>query len=139
MFYTLQGDQKTLVSPEENTRLLYWRTSTFWVMLIGYVGYYICRGNLPAAFPLLTQEFGYSNTQLGLIASLSEMAYATGKFINGPLSDKIGGRKIFLVGMAGAISFNIIFAISVSLTAFIIVWCFCRYFLSMGWLSLIHI
>ena len=133
MFYTLQGDQKTLVSPEENTRLLYWRTSTFWVMLIGYVGYYICRGNLAAAFPLLTQEFGYSNTQLGLIASLSEMAYAAGKFINGPLADKIGGRKIFLVGMAGAIFFNIIFAISASLTAFIIVWCFCRYFLSMGW------
>ena len=102
-------------------------------MLIGYVGYYICRGNLAAAFPLLTQEFGYSNTQLGLIASLSEMAYAAGKFINGPLADKIGGRKIFLVGMAGAIFFNIIFAISASLTAFIIVWCFCRYFLSMGW------
>jgi len=133
MFYKLQGDQKTLVSSEENTRLLYWRTSTFWVMLIGYVGYYICRGNLAAAFPLLTQEFGYSNTQLGLIASLSEMAYAAGKFINGPLADKIGGRKIFLVGMAGAIFFNIIFAISASLTAFIIVWCFCRYFLSMGW------
>ena len=133
MFYKLQGNQKTLVSSEENTRLLYWRTSTFWVMLIGYVGYYICRGNLAAAFPLLTQEFGYSNTQLGLIASLSEMAYAAGKFINGPLADKIGGRKIFLVGMAGAIFFNIIFAISASLTAFIIVWCFCRYFLSMGW------
>ena len=133
MFYTLQGDQKTLVSSEENTRLLYWRTSTFWVMLIGYVGYYICRGNLAAAFPLLTQEFGYSNTQLGFIASLSEVAYAAGKFINGPLADKIGGRKIFLVGMAGAIFFNIIFAISASLTAFVIVWCFCRYFLSMGW------
>jgi sugar phosphate permease len=133
MFYTLQGDQKTLVSSEENTRLLHWRTSTFWVMLIGYVGYYICRGNLAAAFPLLTQEFGYSNTQLGLIASLSEMAYAAGKFVNGPLADKIGGRKIFLIGMAGAIFFNIIFAISASLTAFIIVWCFCRYFLSLGW------
>ena len=133
MFYKLQGNQKTLVSSEENTRLLYWRTSTFWVMLIGYVGYYICRGNLAAAFPLLTQEFGYSNTQLGLIASLSEIAYAAGKFINGPLADKIGGRKIFLVGMAGAIFFNIIFAISASLTAFVIVWCFCRYFLSMGW------
>ena len=133
MFYTLQGDQKAPVSSEENTRLLLWRTSTFWVMLVGYVGYYICRGNLAAAFPLLTQEFGYSNTQLGLIASLSEMAYAAGKFINGPLADKIGGRKIFLVGMAGAIFFNIIFAISASLTAFIIVWCFCRYFLSMGW------
>ena len=111
MFYTVQGDHKTPVSSEENARLLHWRTSTFWVMLVGYVGYYLCRGNLSAAFPLLEQEFGYSNTQLGLIASLSEMAYATGKFINGPLADRIGGRKIFLIGMAGALFFNIIFAI----------------------------
>ena len=127
MFYTLQGDHKTPVSAEENTRLLRWRTSTFWVMLVGYVGYYICRGNLSAAFPLLEQEFGYSNTQLGLIASLSEMAYAAGKFINGPLADKIGGRRIFLIGMAGAIFWNIVFSISASLTAFIVVWCCCRY------------
>lgn len=133
MFHTLQDGIKVPVSAQNNQTLLKWRVSTFWVCLLGYVGYYICRGNLSAAFPLLEQEFGYSNTQLGLIASLSEMAYAAGKFINGPLADRIGGRKIFLVGMAGAIFWNIIFALSASLTAFIIVWCCCRYFLSMGW------
>jgi sugar phosphate permease len=133
MFHTLQNGIKTPVSPAENARLLRWRTSTFWVCLIGYVGYYLCRGNLSAAFPLLEQEFGYSNTQLGLIASLSEMAYAAGKFVNGPLADRLGGRKIFLVGMAGAILWNFIFALSGSLTAFIGVWCCCRYFLAMGW------
>ena len=133
MFHTLSNGLKVPVSAADNQRLLRWRVSTFWVCLLGYVGYYICRGNLAAAFPLLEQEFGYSNTQLGLIASLSEMAYAAGKFINGPLADRIGGRKIFLVGMAGAIFWNIIFALSASLTAFIIVWCCCRYFLSMGW------
>lgn len=133
MFYTLQGDQKVSVSEADKQTLVRWRISTFWVMLLGYVGYYLCRGNLSAAFPLLEQEFGYSNTQLGLIASLSEMAYAAGKFINGPMADRIGGRRIFLLGMAGAIIFNIVFALSASLAAFIIVWCFCRYFLSMGW------
>jgi sugar phosphate permease len=102
-------------------------------MLVGYIGYYLCRGNLSAAFPLLEQEFGYSNTQLGLIVSLSEIAYAAGKFVNGPLADKLGGRRIFLIGMAGAIFWNLIFALSGSLTAFIVVWCCCRYFLSMGW------
>lgn len=133
MFHTLQDGIKIPVTALDNQRLLRWRVSTFWVCLIGYVGYYICRGNLSAAFPLLEQEFGYSNTQLGLIASLSEIAYAVGKFINGPLADRIGGRKIFLVGMAGAIFWNIVFALSSTLTAFIIVWCCCRYFLSMGW------
>lgn len=133
MFHTLQNGIKVPVSPGEQSQLLRWRTSTFWVCLIGYVGYYLCRGNLSAAFPLLEQEFGYSNTQLGLIASMSEIAYAVGKFINGPLADRLGGRKIFLVGMAGAIVWNLVFALSGSLTAFIVVWCCCRYFLAMGW------
>lgn len=133
MFYTIEGNQKIPLSAADNLRLLRWRASTFWVMLFGYVGYYLCRGNLAAAFPLLEQEFGYSNTQLGMIAAFSEIAYAVGKFINGPLADKIGGRRIFLIGMAGAIFWNIIFSLSASLTAFIVVWCCCRYFLSMGW------
>lgn len=133
MFYRMEGGQATALNPNDDLRLVRWRISTFWVCLIGYVGYYICRGNLSAAFPLLEQEFGYSNTQLGLIAALSEIAYAVGKFINGPLADRIGGRRIFLIGMAGAIFWNIVFSMSASLTAFIIVWCFCRYFLSMGW------
>ncbi|MEZ5491227.1 MAG: MFS transporter [Gammaproteobacteria bacterium] len=133
IFYTEEKGQFLPVTEEQHSRLLRWRISTFWVMLIGYVGYYLCRGNLSAAFPLLEQEFGYSNTQLGVIASLSEIAYAVGKFINGPLADKMGGRRIFLIGMGGAIFWNLIFALSSSLTAFIIVWCFCRYFLSMGW------
>ncbi len=110
-----------------------WRQSTFAVMLFGYVGYYICRGNLSAAFPLMSAKFGYTNAQLGLIASSSEIAYAIGKFINGPAADRIGGRTIFLIGMIGAILMNLVFSQMHSLTAFIVVWCLCRYFLSMGW------
>ena len=103
MFYILKDSHKEPTSAEESKTLLRWRKSTFWVMMIGYIGYYLCRANLSAAFPLLEQEFNYSNTQLGLIASLSEIAYAIGKFINGPLADRLGGRRIFLIGMAGAI------------------------------------
>ena len=102
-------------------------------MLIGYIGYYLCRGNLAAAFPLLSDTFGYSNSDLGLLAFYSELAYATGKFINGPLGDKVGGRPIFLLGMAGAIVFNLLFSLGSSLVYFTVIWCFCRYFLSMGW------
>ena len=110
-----------------------WRQSTFLVMLFGYVGYYLCRGNLSAAFPLMSEEFGYTNTQLGVIASSSEIAYAIGKFINGPAADRFGGRWIFLLGMIGTILMNVLFSQMRTLTAFVVVWCFCRYFLSMGW------
>lgn len=124
---------RRLPTHSETARLERWRMSTFWVMLLGYVGYYLCRKNLSAALPLLETEFGYNNAQLGLIGASSEIAYAAGKFINGPLGDKVGGKNIFLLGMAGAIVFNLIFASSATLTAFIVVWCLCRFFLSMGW------
>lgn len=133
MFFILKDNHKVPVSTDESKKLLRWRNSTFWVMMVGYIGYYLCRANLSAAFPLLEQEFNYTNTQLGLIASLSEIAYAFGKFINGPLADRLGGRRIFLIGMAGAIFWNLVFSISGNLSSFILIWCCCRYFLSMGW------
>ena len=116
-----------------------WRTNAFWVCLIGYIGYYLCRKNLSAAFPLMEEVFGYTNSQLGLIAFYSELAYAAGKFINGPLADKLGGKKIFLTGMVGAMVCNIAFSFGESLPYFIVVWCLCRYFLSMGWGALVKI
>lgn len=127
------GVETRALTSGEQARLSRWRVSTFWVMLLGYIGYYLCRGNLMAAFPQLSVAFGYSNTDLGLIAGWSTLAYAIGKFINGPLADTFGGRRIFLVGMTGAIVANVVFAFSSGLTVFIVVWCGCRFFLSMGW------
>lgn len=118
---------------EQYRTLTRWRVSTFWVMLLGYVGYYLCRGNLSVAAPLLSREFGYSNTELGIIFTFSEMAYAFGKFTTGPWADKIGGRRIFLTGMAGAIFFNLLFVQFSTLFMFALVWSLCRFFLSMGW------
>jgi OPA family glycerol-3-phosphate transporter-like MFS transporter len=117
----------------ELKRLSRWRVSTFWVMLLGYVGYYLCRGNLSAALPLLSETFGYTRSELGAIGGWATLAYAIGKFINGPLGDKIGGRKIFLIGMVGSIFANIMFAMSTGLMNFTLIWCVNRFFLSMGW------
>ena len=129
----LMSTAELSISPSDLKKLKFWRTSTFFVMLFGYVGYYLCRGNISAAFPLMSEAFGYSNEQLGLIAFASELAYAAGKFINGPMGDRIGGRKIFLIGMLGAIVCNFLFAMGSSLIYFVVIWCVCRYFLSMGW------
>ena len=121
------------MTPETLKRLSRWRTSTFLVAVIGYIGYYICRANLSAAFPLMSSHFGYSNAELGLIALYSELSYAVGKLINGPLGDKVGGKRIFLLGLTGAIVFNFIFALGSHLIFFIVTWCIFRFFLSMGW------
>lgn len=110
-----------------------WQLSTYSVMLFGYIGYYLCRKNITSALPLIAEEFNYSKTDLGKIGSIALIVYGVGKLINGPLGDKIGGKKIFLIGMVGAIISNFLFAFGNSLNWFIIIWSFGHYFLSMGW------
>ena len=105
-------------TPDELKTLNQWRRSSFWVVLIGYIGYYLCRGNLSAALPLLSQEFHFSNTELGIILTFSELAYAGGKLINGPLADRLGGKFVFLMGMLGAVFFNIVFTFFSSIFMF---------------------
>ena len=126
-------DRQAQLDALANFILTQWRRSTFAVCLFGYVGYYICRQNIAAALPLMATTFQFSNSDLGLIGFWATFAYALGKFVNGPLADKIGGRRIFLLGMAGAVVCNAFFALGSSLTYFIVVWCVCNYFLSAGW------
>ena len=132
-------DSLLLPTPEQLKRLKRWRTSTFWVMLIGYIGYYLIRGNLPVALPLLSQEFGYSNTQLGYILTFSELFYALGKFTMGPIADQYGGKKLFMLGMIGAIILNFVFPLYPNLIYFTLIWCAARFFMSMGWGALAKI
>ena len=117
---------------------IYTAKTTF-CLIIGYIGYYFCRNNLAAAFPMLSKTFSFTNAQLSLIAFYSELAYALGKIANGPLIDKFGGKYFFLIGMIGTIIFNLIFTMGDNLYFFIIIWCIVRYFFSMGWISLIQI
>jgi sugar phosphate permease len=109
------------------------------MIIIGYSGYYLCRANLSAALPFIGSDLGYSNTELGIILTISEFIYALGKLINGPLTDRLGGKNIFILGMIGTVFSNIWFSQTSSILGLTIVWCFCRYFLSMGWGGLIKI
>jgi OPA family glycerol-3-phosphate transporter-like MFS transporter len=70
----------------------------FWLLLIivGYIGVYLCRKNLSVAMPLLQERFQATRAELGLIASYSTIAYAAGKFIFGILVDRVGGRTGFI-------------------------------------------
>src|SRR5436309_1449857 len=62
------------------------------VMLLGYMGVYLCRVNLSVAVPMLQDAFSASKEQVGRIAAVSTAAYAAGKLLNGTIVDRIGGR-----------------------------------------------
>jgi len=75
----------------------------FWTLLVGYAAFYLCRANVDAAAPLLEKAFGYDKVRLGALSSLGTIAYAIGKVTLGPLGDRLGGRRIFLLCLFGSV------------------------------------
>jgi ACS family hexuronate transporter-like MFS transporter len=61
---------------------------------------YLDRQALAVTGPLITGEFGISNTEFGLINSIFLFAYAAGQLLTGPLIDRLGTRRTFAIAVA---------------------------------------
>ena len=126
----------------EGRRARMWRALTGGILLVGYAGYYVCRSNLSVAAPQLLAEFGnrgLDKAALGIVSSAGVFAYAVGKLVNGAAGDLIGGRRMFLAGMAGSIAATLAFGASAGLAAFVVLWAVNRFVQSMGWSALVKI
>ena len=130
-----------------STNALHYRqTATVLLLFIGYAAYYFCRSDLSVAMPLLIEELhghGMSSNdaiiRVGAISSFGVLAYAIGKLLLGNLGDFFGGRRTFLIGLAGAIAFTLLFAASNAIPIFTVAWIGNRLIQSIGWAALIKI
>ncbi len=77
-----------------------------------YAFFYMARYNFAAINARLADLFGWTNIQLGVISSTCSLVYGVSVFLNGPLADKIGGRRAILIGAAGSAVFNLLFGFS---------------------------
>ena len=111
----------------------YWRKRVFITLWITYATFYLCRVNFSVAIPGIINEFGYTRTTLGGIATALFAAYAVGQFVNGQLGDKFGGRMLITFGLITSGILNIIFGFSRILVILTLVWAINGYFQSMGW------
>jgi sugar phosphate permease len=119
---------------------------TISLLALGYCGYYFCRSNLPVVLPDLIRYLSSrgvpaatAQVRLGFIASAGVVAYGTGKFFFGALADLWGGRRNFLGGMAAAVAFTALFAMSGGLPLFTLAWVMNRLFQSAGWAGLVKV
>ena len=74
-----------------------------------YTSFYLCRYNLSIANKSISDEFGFSRADMGVIITTALLTYAFGQILNGLLTDKIGGKKAMLIGACGTIVMNIFF------------------------------
>ncbi len=126
-------------------RLMNWLTLGF-----TYSAMYMGRYNLSFANKALSDQYGWDKTDIGWIISGALSIYGFSAIFNGPIVDKLGGRRAMLVGASGTVIFNILFGLGAYLGAFgvtgqlllkyfSVVWAMNAYFQSYSALSLIKV
>jgi OPA family glycerol-3-phosphate transporter-like MFS transporter len=115
-----------------------WQVLIVSTLFVGYMGYYFCRSNLAVVTPLLLDS-GMSKESVGTIASLGLVAYMAGKLVFGTFTDFVGGRRMFLLGMALSALATVAFGMGVGLTMLTAAWAFNRGVQAMGWGALVKV
>src|SRR5512133_1501963 len=91
-------------SPEYRRR----RLMNWFPLGLTYATYYMGRYNLNVSSTTFKSEFQLSNADYGMIATAGFWTYALAVALNGPLADRIGGKKSILIGAAGASALNLL-------------------------------
>ena len=102
-------------------------------LVIGYIGIYLCRKNFAVANPLIRKAFHLNREQIGIVASYSTVAYMLGKFVFGPITDRIGGRIAFLMSLLAVCIFGALGGLVGSLPLLTFVYSLNRFAGAAGW------
>jgi len=91
-------------SPEYRRR----RFMNWFPLGLTYATFYMGRYNLNVASKSMMDMFHMSKGEFGVIATAGFWTYALSVAFNGPLADRIGGKKAILIGALGASLLNLI-------------------------------
>lgn len=126
------------------------RRAINWLTLgFTYSAMYMGRYNLSFANKSLSETYGWDKTQIGAIITAALTIYGFSAMFNGPIADKIGGRRAMLIGAGGTVVFNVLFGLgayfgflgtgTLLLSYFTSVWALNAYFQSYSALALIKV
>src|SRR5215472_14277096 len=111
--YTSRRRQEGLVSADSISELgpdFRQRRARNWLLLgLLYALFYMSRYNYSATAPYLAATLGWKNAQLGIFETVMPLVYGLSVFFNGPVADRIGGKRAFLFGTLGAAAMNVAF------------------------------
>ncbi|MBS1553145.1 MAG: MFS transporter [Bacteroidetes bacterium] len=141
----IKRSERPVYSKEfRSRRAINWLTLGF-----TYAAMYMGRYNLSFANKSLSDNYGWDKTQIGTIITAALTIYGISAIFNGPIVDRIGGKKAMLIGSIGTVVFNFFFGLgaylgflgtgTVLLTYFASVWALNSYFQSYSALSLIKV
>ncbi len=89
------------------------RRAVNWLSLgMLYAFFYATRYNYTAAAPYLADTLGWRNTELGIFETMMPLVYGLAVVLNGPLADRVGGKRAFLSGAVGVAVANFLFGLA---------------------------
>jgi OPA family glycerol-3-phosphate transporter-like MFS transporter len=97
------------------------------------------QSSAPTAEKTPKREESIGKRRFGLIASVSILWYALGKFASGMVSDFLGGRRMFLFGMVASVACTVLFGLSTGFAALLVIWSVNRLVQSVGWSALVKV
>jgi sugar phosphate permease len=109
----------------------------FAITWIAYAGFYLCRKNLSVVLPLLHSVSGLRSMDLANIVFGYSLLYAVGQFGCGPLSDRIGAKRVVGAGLLVVVASNILMGVHASLLWLLIFACLNGAGQSTGWSGLV--
>ena len=87
------------------------RFANWFPLGLTYASLYMGRYNFNVYRDHARELHGLSDSQVGTIATAGFWVYAASLLVNGPLAERIGGRRAILVGVAGACVCNLAIAL----------------------------
>jgi len=93
------------------------RVQNWMVLGLLYSFFYMSRYNFTAVMGDLARTFGWTNVQTGVFETVMPLVYGLSVVVNGPLADRIGGKRAFLFGAAGVTVLNFLFGACTLLVA----------------------
>src|ERR1700760_791467 len=131
---------------DTSPRLAWRQVLTVALLFGGYGALYFCRADLSVATPLLVEELNtrgidhaHALVAIGQVSSLGVLAYAVGKISLTVLGDFWGGRPNFLIGLAGATVFTLLFTLGGAPPIFFLPWVGNRLTQSIAWAGLLKV
>jgi len=111
-----------------------------------YSFYYMTRYNLSKANTAISDAYGLTNAEFGIVITAGFWTYAVSFLINGPLTDKVGGKRAILIGAGGTILMNLIIGLLIGFSfpvkivlALSLLYALNMYFQSFGAVSIVKV
>jgi len=98
------------------------RVQNWLVLGLLYSLFYMSRYNFAAIMGKVAHFLGLTNVETGTFETVMPLVYGLSVVLNGPIADRIGGKKAFLFGALGVMYANLLFGLLLTTVSAPAVW-----------------